>query len=56
MILQLVGAFLAALLFSLVFGRRFLSWLEKNNYRQPIKDVVEKKIYAGSEEDNSEEK
>ena len=32
MILQLVGAFLAAFLFSLVFGRRFLSWLEKNNY------------------------
>ena len=57
MVVYMFASFLMAFLFSSLFGKRYVSWLEKNGIRQPIKDEVAK-IYdqAGdSEKDKTSE-
>lgn len=40
MMIKMIAAFLIAFLFSAVFGKYYISWLEKKNARQPLKDEV----------------
>ncbi len=48
MVLQIMSAFLAALLVGVVFGKRYVPWLKKKGFIQPIKDKVEE-IYSADE-------
>ena len=41
---------LAALLFVMMLGKRFIRWLEKKGFRQTVKEEVENRVY--SEEDD----
>lgn len=47
---------LAAFLFAMMFGKRFIPWLEKKNFRQTVKEEVGKRIYAEKDNFSSEEK
>ena len=42
----ILGALAAAFFVSMVFGKRYIPWLEKHGIRQPAKDEVEQKIYS----------
>lgn len=42
MTVYIIVAFLIAFLFSILFGKRHISWLEKKEVRQPLKDEVAK--------------
>ncbi len=44
--IQLLAAFVAAFVFSLLFGRRLIPWLEKHDVRQKTRDEVETRIYS----------
>ena len=50
-----LGAALMAFLVSVLFGKRWVAWLEKKNARQPLKDEVAR-IYAADKADDTEEK
>lgn len=53
MLMKMLGACLLAFLFSAVFGRKYIPWLEKKNARQPLKDEVAK-IYKDRNSDENE--
>ena len=42
MIIKMLVSFLLAFLFSAVFGKYYIPWLEKKNAMQPLKDEVAK--------------
>lgn len=42
MIIKMPVSFLLAFLFSAVFGKYYIPWLEKKNAMQPLKDEVAK--------------
>lgn len=42
MTVYIIATFLIAFLFSILFGKRYISWLEKKGIRQPLKDEVVK--------------
>lgn len=42
MIVKILAAFFLTFLFSTVFGKYYIPWLEKRNVRQPLKDEVAK--------------
>lgn len=42
MTVYIIAAFLIAFLFSIIFGKRYISWLEKKGVWQPLKDEVAK--------------
>ena len=57
MTVKIIAAFLIAFLVSVLFGKHNVSWLEKREIRQPLKDEVAK-IYdqaEGTENDKSSE-
>ena len=49
MIIQLLCACLLAFLVSRVFGKQLISWLQRKEIVQPLKDEVEKQVYSGKE-------
>ena len=51
MTVYLLTAGTAAFLISFVFGNRLIPWLERNNIRQPLKNVIEEKVYGRTERD-----
>lgn len=54
MAIQLLGAFLFALLIGVLFGKRYIPWLKKKGFVQPIKGQVTK-IYSDNETDSSDD-
>ena len=52
MIFQMLGALLLAVVISMVFGKRFIPWLEKKGIIQPIKKQVEEKVYTEKNKDS----
>ena len=55
MIFQMLGALLLAVVISMVFGKRFIPWLEKKGIIQPLKKQVEEKVYAEKNKDSAAE-
>ena len=45
---------LAAFLFVMMFGKRFIPWLEKKGFRQTVKEEVESRIYSEEDDPTSE--
>ena len=50
-VILVLGAFLLALVFGLIFGRRFIPWLVKHGFAQPLKKEVADKVYSGKTDD-----
>ena len=50
-VILVLGAFLLALMFGLVFGRGFIPWLVKHGFVQPLKKEVTDKVYSGKTDD-----
>ena len=51
MTVYMLTAGAAAFLISFVFGNRLIPWLEMHNIRQPLKGVIEEKVYGRTERD-----
>ncbi len=45
MIICMLGSLIIAFLVSCVFGKRYIPWLKKRGYVQPLKDEVKQKVY-----------
>lgn len=45
MTIYILSAFTFAFLLSFLFGKWFVPWLSERNVTQPLKEIVEKKIY-----------
>ena len=54
MIIKMLVSFLLAFLFSAVFGKYYIPWLEKKNAMQPLKDEVAKIYKERSNDENDE--
>ncbi|MBP5239716.1 MAG: hypothetical protein J6Z15_03880 [Oscillospiraceae bacterium] len=50
-LLLVLGSFLLALVFGVVFGRGFVPWLIKHGFVQPLKKEVEEIVYSGKTDD-----
>ena len=50
-LLLILGSFLLALVFGVVFGRGFVPWLIKHGFVQPLKKEVEEIVYSGKTDD-----
>ena len=51
MAIQLIGALVLAFLFSAVFGKRFVAWLNRRGIWQPLKEEVKDRVYSDKNED-----
>lgn len=51
--IKMLGAFMAAFLFSSVFGKYYIPWLKKRGATQPLKDEVAQ-IYKENSNDRNE--
>ncbi len=51
---EITGAFLMALGFSVIFGRRFVAWLKSRGLEQPLQEDVNNKIYKKNKEGTGE--
>ena len=51
---EIAGAFLIAAGFSVIFGKRCISWLKEHGNVQPIKPQVNDNIYNENEESSDE--
>ncbi len=50
MAIQVVCAGVLAFLAVRIFGKKFIPWLEKHDFTQPVKDEVNQNIYTEKEE------
>ena len=50
MAIQIVCAGVLAFLAVRIFGKKFIPWLEKHDFTQPVKDEVNQNIYTEKEE------
>ena len=51
MALQLLIALSIGFYFSMVFGKKFISWMEKKGFTQPLKEEVKENVYSEKNED-----
>ena len=51
----LLIALLIGFFFSLVFGKKSISWMEKKGFTQPLKEEVKENVYSEKNEDIQEE-
>ncbi len=55
MAIQILIALLIAFFFSMFFGKKYISWIEKKGFIQPLKEEVKEKVYSEENEDKPEE-
>ena len=51
MAIQFLIALLIGFIFSLVFGKKFIPWMEKKGFTQPLKEEVKENVYSEKNED-----
>ena len=51
MVIQILIALLIGFIFSLVFGKRLIPWIEKKGFTQPLKQEVKENVYSEKNED-----
>lgn len=55
MAIVLLIALLIGFLFSMVIGKKYISWIEKKGFTQPLKEEVKEKIYSEVNDDKLKE-
>ena len=55
MAIVLLIALLIGFLFSMVIGKKYISWIEKKGFTQPLKEEVKEKIYSEVSDDKLKE-